>query len=99
MKHCSEVLSIYKTFSVFVRTHFATSIHVFCADSVGVYLSEALRQVLAEKGYLDQFSCPGAHAKNGVVERECYGWIEVDKIGGIGRSPTASKRELFFLAC
>jgi hypothetical protein len=45
MKHHSEVLSIYKNFSAMICTHFDTSIHVFCADFTGEYLSDALRQV------------------------------------------------------
>jgi hypothetical protein len=52
MKHHSEALSIYKNFSAMIHTHFDTSIHVFCADSTGEYLSDALRQVLAEQGTL-----------------------------------------------
>jgi hypothetical protein len=48
MKHRSEALSIYKNFSAMIRTHFDTSIHVFHADSVEEYLSDALHQVLAE---------------------------------------------------
>jgi hypothetical protein len=43
MKNHSETLSIYKNFSVMIRTHFDTSIHVFCADSVREYLFYALR--------------------------------------------------------
>jgi hypothetical protein len=70
MKHRSEALSVYKTFSAMIRTHFDTSIRVFCADSTGEYLSDALRQVLAEQGTLAQFSCPGAHVQNRVVERK-----------------------------
>jgi hypothetical protein len=62
MKHRSESLSIYKTFSTMIHTHFDTSIHVFHMDSTGEYLSDALRQVLAEQYTLPQFSCPGAHA-------------------------------------
>jgi hypothetical protein len=34
MKHRSETLSIYKTFSIMVRIHFDTSIRVFHVDSV-----------------------------------------------------------------
>jgi transposase InsO family protein len=60
MKHRSEALSIYKNFSAMIRTHFDTYIHVFHADSIGEYLSNALRQVLAEQGTLTQFSYPGA---------------------------------------
>jgi hypothetical protein len=68
MKCHSEALSINKNFSVMNSTHFDTSIHVFHADSAGEYLSDALRQVLIEQGTLAQFSCPGAHAQNGVTE-------------------------------
>jgi hypothetical protein len=70
MKHHSEALSIYKNFSAMIHTHFDTSSHVFCADSTGEYLSDALRQVLAEQGTLAQFSCPGAHAQHGVAKRK-----------------------------
>jgi transposase InsO family protein len=70
MKHHSEALSIYKTFSAMICTHFNTSICVFHADSTGEYLSDTLRQMLAERGTLTQFSCPSAHAQNGVAERK-----------------------------
>jgi hypothetical protein len=68
MKHHSEALSIYKNFSTMICTHFDTSICLFCAYFVGEYLSDALRQVLAEQGTLAQFSCPGANAQNGVAK-------------------------------
>jgi hypothetical protein len=48
MKHRSKVLSIYKNFSAMIRTHFDTSIRVFRADSIGEYIFDALRQMLAE---------------------------------------------------
>jgi hypothetical protein len=70
MKHRSEVLSIYKTFSAMIHTHLDTSIHVFRANSAGEYLSDALRQELAEQGTLARFSCPSAHAQNGAAERK-----------------------------
>ena len=70
MKNHSEVLSIYKNFSAMVCTHFDTSIHVFRADSIGEYLSDALCQVFSVQGTLAQFSCPGAHAQNGIAERK-----------------------------
>jgi hypothetical protein len=47
-KHHSEALSIYKNFSAMIHTHFDTTICVFRADSAGEYLSNTLRQVLAE---------------------------------------------------
>jgi hypothetical protein len=43
---------------------------VFCADSAGKYISHSLRAFLAEECTLAQFSCPGAHAQNGVAERK-----------------------------
>jgi hypothetical protein len=55
MKHRSETLSIYNIFSTIIHTHFDTSIRVFCTNSAGEYLYDALRQVLAEQGTLTQF--------------------------------------------
>jgi hypothetical protein len=51
-----------------IRTQFDTSSRVFCVDSVGEYLSDALCQMLTEQGTLTQFSCPSVHAQNGDVE-------------------------------
>jgi hypothetical protein len=77
MKHRSEALSIYKNFSTMIRTHFDTSICVFRADSVGEYISNALRQMLAEQDTLAQFSCTNAHAQNGVAERKHRYLLEI----------------------
>jgi hypothetical protein len=76
MKHRSDALSLYKNFYAMIHTHFDTSIHVFREDSAGHYLSDALRQVLAEQGTLAQISCPGAHAQNGVAERKDHHLLE-----------------------
>jgi hypothetical protein len=68
MKHRSEDSSIYKTFSAMVHTHFDTSIRVFHVDFTGEYLSDALPRKLADQSTLAQFSCPNAHAQNGVTK-------------------------------
>ena len=70
MKHRSDALSIYKTFSAMVHTYFYISICVFRADSVGEYLSNGLSQVLSKQETLAQISCSGTHAQNGLVERK-----------------------------
>jgi hypothetical protein len=76
MKHHSEALSIYKNFSAIIHTHFDTPIHVFRANFAEEYLSNALRQVLAEPGTLAQFYCPGAHGQNGVAEHKHHHLLE-----------------------
>jgi hypothetical protein len=44
-----------------IHTHFDTSIRVFCANSAGEYLSDALHQVLTEQGTLAQFGVARRH--------------------------------------
>jgi hypothetical protein len=70
MSSRSKVLSIYKKFATMVHTQFSTPIHVFRADSSSKYISHSLRAFLAKEGTLTQFSCPGAHAQNGMAERK-----------------------------
>jgi hypothetical protein len=41
-----------------------------------MYLSDTLHQVLAEHDTLAQFSCPGAHAQNGLTERKHHHLLE-----------------------
>jgi hypothetical protein len=86
IKHRNEALSIYKNLSAMICTHFDTSIHVFHVDFAGDYLSDALRQVLAEQGTLAQFSCPCAHTQNEIVERKHRHLLETTHALMIGSS-------------
>ena len=51
-----------------IRAEYGSSIRAFCVDSASEYISDAHRCYLADQGTLLQFSCPGAHAQNGVAE-------------------------------
>jgi hypothetical protein len=60
-----------------ILTQFNTPIRVFRADFVGEYLSRAHHKVLVAQCTLAQFSCPGAHVRNGVVERKHRHLLEI----------------------
>jgi transposase InsO family protein len=79
MRSRSEVLSIYQHFVAMVLTQFSTPIRVLRADSAGEYIAKQLHGFLAEQGTLAQFSCPGAHAQNGVAERKHHHLLETTR--------------------
>jgi hypothetical protein len=70
MSSRGQFLYIYQQFATVIHTQYNSSIRVFRADSAGEYISTTHCSYLAEQGTLAQFSCPSAHAQNGVVERK-----------------------------
>jgi hypothetical protein len=70
------VLTTYQTFATMVRTQSNSSIRVFHADSIGVYLSRTPCQFLSKHGTLPQYSCTDTHDQNSVTEHKHHHLLE-----------------------
>ncbi|XP_010263164.1 PREDICTED: uncharacterized protein LOC104601508 [Nelumbo nucifera] len=70
LKHKDEVLTVFQSFHMMVKTQFTSQIQVLRSDNGGEYMNQRFQDYFRIHGLLHETSCPQTPQQNGIAERK-----------------------------